>query len=248
MKIKLITDLHNEMRRNVVPYTYNGEEVVLVGGDIDVHAGDVFDYLNEIANYPVAKVLFVYGNHEFYHQDMAIMKAKLGLLCENHPKIHILDPGAVTYQDVTFIGATLWTNFNDRDWFAMHAAKDRINDFARIMKREKRVTPDMMADMYDQDWGYIKHMLGEPCGRKVVLTHFLPALECVAERFKGTGVINHYFANNLGEEIAARGPEYWFHGHTHDPVDIALGNTRIIAAPTGYPGEHQNQTTWIGEI
>ena len=36
-------------------------------------------------------------------------------------------------------------------------------------------------------------------------------------------------------------PKLWIHGHTHDRCDYAIGNTRVVANPLGYPTEIGSQ-------
>jgi predicted phosphodiesterase len=33
-------------------------------------------------------------------------------------------------------------------------------------------------------------------------------------------------------------PKLIVHGHTHDPCDYMIGETRVICNPRGYPAEH----------
>jgi hypothetical protein len=68
----------------------------------------------------------------------------------------------------------------------------------------------------------------------VVVTHFLPARECIAPRWRGANLLNDYFANNLGEYISTMSDATWLFGHTHDATDIVLGDTRVVANPHGY--------------
>ena len=68
-------------------------------------------------------------------------------------------------------------------------------------------------------------------------THFLPARECISPRFREdhTG-LNDYFANNLGDWIFDLKDTTWMFGHTHDHVDLMIGDTRVVCNPRGYDG------------
>ncbi len=66
----------------------------------------------------------------------------------------------------------------------------------------------------------------------------MPAVECISEQYRdapGTvDLLNYYFANDYGNEIADMQNTTWLFGHTHDLIDIKLGDTRCIANPYGY--------------
>ena len=144
--------------------------------------------------------------------------------------VHFLNPGTVTINDVMFVGGTLWTNFADNP-FSQSAAKRGINDFRVI----KNFDVNKCAKTYYEHFGYIQDQYEQRNNKKVVVvSHFLPARECIAQRFRGPDLINDYFANNLGEYISTMSDTTWLFGHTHDATDIMLGDTRVVANPHGY--------------
>ena len=70
----------------------------------------------------------------------------------------------------------------------------------------------------------------------VVITHWPPARDAIAPRFKDDGM-NGYFVNDredLGEDIGA---QLWISGHVHEPYRAVVGHTLVIGNPTGYPRE-----------
>ena len=54
------------------------------------------------------RILYVPGNHEFYGSEIDLARRALAHQCRRH-QVTLLDPGAVTIDDIRFIGATLWT-------------------------------------------------------------------------------------------------------------------------------------------
>ena len=53
--------------------------------------------------------------------------------------------------------------------------------------------------------------------------------------------MNGAFASDLDDFIAYR-PQIrlWTHGHTHEPFDYMIGETRVVCNPRGYSGrEHR---------
>lgn len=233
MKIRLLSDLHTEFR---LPYkiqsfaNYKGEDVLVLAGDIASGSTNTMDVIKFFLDQGFPKVIYVPGNHEYYGTGFDEFNAKMENKCYMTPGAYYLNPDAVVIDGVKFIGATLWTNFADNP-FSQSAAKRGINDFRMI----RDFDVNRCAKTYYEHLDFIKQAYEERGPNKVVVvTHFLPARECIAPRFRGPDLINDYFANDLGEYIATMSDTTWLFGHTHDATDIVLGDTRVVANPHGY--------------
>ena len=241
MKIRLLSDLHTEFR---LPYKthpmseYRGEDVLVLAGDIASGATNTMDVIKHFLDQGFPKVIYVPGNHEYYGSDLKHFDDKLLDLCEQTRGAHFLRPGTVTIDNVMFTGATLWTNFAD-NFFSQSAAKRAINDFRQI----RNFTTSHAYDLYYKHLDYIKQSY-EQRGDKpvVVVTHFLPARECIAPQWRDGNLLNDYFANDLGSMIADMENTTWLFGHTHDAMDFELGNTRLVCNPHGYHGSSEPGT------
>jgi predicted phosphodiesterase len=214
-------------------------KVAIVAGDI--HSRKFEESLTEIAS-KFDQVIAVYGNHEFYGRDIS-WRADKTLIPDN---VHILDRDIFEYKDVVFIGASLWTDFKNQDWFVMNSAKSMINDFRIISANNgaSRFTPQMALDMHLKDRAYIKMMVEQfrkKADKKiVVVTHFLPSYRCVAEKWKrnpGEDTLNYYFSATCDDLVEMEGINAWVYGHTHSPGDFKIGDVRMVANPLGYPTE-----------
>jgi predicted phosphodiesterase len=233
MKIRLLSDLHTEFR---LPYktaefaAYRGEDVLVLAGDIASGSTNTMSVIKFFKEQGFPHIVYVAGNHEYYGGDFVQFNEKMAEKCAMIDGVHFLNPGSVTIDGVLFTGGTLWTNFAD-NFFSQSAAKRGINDFRVI----KSFDTNKCAQTYYQHIDFIKQAYEQRAGKKVVVvTHFLPARECIAPRFRGPDLINDYFANNLGEYIATMSDTTWLFGHTHDATDIMLGDTRVVANPHGY--------------
>jgi predicted phosphodiesterase len=241
MKIRLLSDLHTEFR---MPYKthpvseYRGEDVLVLAGDIASGSTNVVEVLKHFKSCGFPRIIYVPGNHEYYGTSYTDFNKKIRDKCRDLRGIHVLNPGSVIIDDVLFVGATLWTNFDD-DFLAQSAARRAINDF--------RVIQDFDTDVctkafYDQ-WDYI---CGEYAARGdlkvVVVTHFLPAQHCIAPRWRGANVLNHYFANHLDNAIVDMQNTTWLFGHTHDHVETQIGETKLYANPHGYWNSGETET------
>jgi predicted phosphodiesterase len=233
MKIRLLSDLHTEFR---LPYKthamseYHGEDVLVLAGDIASGSTNTLDVIKHFLACGFPQIVFVPGNHEYYGGNFDDFNTKMSSKCAAYDNVHYLNPGTVTIKGVKFVGSTLWTNFAENP-FSQSVAKRSINDFRQI----RGFDVNRCAKTYYEHLDYIKDQYESRDGHKVVVvTHFLPARECIAPRFRGPDLLNDYFANDLGEYISNLSDTTWLFGHTHDATDIVIGDTRVVANPHGY--------------
>jgi predicted phosphodiesterase len=240
MKIRLLSDLHTEFR---LPYKthaiseYRGEDVLVLAGDIASGSTNTMDVIKHFLKQGFPQIVYVAGNHEYYGGDYAEFNFKMQNKCLEFDNVHFLNPGSVTLDGVLFTGGTLWTNFADNPW-SQSAAKRGINDFRVI----KGFDVNECARTYYKHLDYIQDAYENRGSKKVVVvTHFLPARECIAQRFRGSNLLNDYFANDLGEYISTMSDTTWLFGHTHDSTNIVIGDTCVIANPHGYYGSGETE-------
>lgn len=241
MKIRLLSDLHTEFK---LPYKhqafseYRGEDVLVLAGDIASGSSNTMDVIRWFRALGFPHVVYVPGNHEYYGTSIYDFDSKMQNKTSGLEGVHFLNPGQVEIDGVLFIGATLWTNFANNS-FSQAVCKGVIADFKLIKgfsPEMPKFSPQDAFALYNKHLDYIKAAYEARGNRKVVVvTHFLPATECISPRFQNPAdLVNDYFANNLGEYISGLSDVVWMHGHTHDHVDIKLGTTRVVANPHGY--------------
>ena len=49
------------------------------------------------------------------------------------------------------------------------------------------------------------------------------------------------YVSDLDEFVSRSNAKFWIHGHLHAPSDYALGTTRVLCNPKGYPDEYNDQ-------
>ena len=231
MKIKLISDTHFEFYEDLELYKNNDNaDVLVIAGDLNVGHYFCWSNLKRFAD-THANVIYVPGNHEYYGStiekfDKEVQEAFCGT------NVHFLNPGQVTVNNVQFIGATLWSDFNN-DPLTEMLCKRSINDFRQIKafdiakaKTLNREHKQFIFNRLDPKPLKLDH--------RVIVTHFLPAWCCIDKQYVHEGAINHYFANQLDDQIADLENSTWLHGHTHSKVDKICGMTKVTANPYGY--------------
>lgn len=255
MRILIASDLHNEFGGRVAslpplpdPLDY---DVVVLAGDIDsgtmgiAWAHDFF---------PKKPIIYVNGNHEYYHGNMGSIRANQKHVAAGLEGIYLLDPGTVVIDGIRFIGATMWTNLELRGYapLSFQQVERSINDFRLIHDYEsgagERFTAEKMVKIHCDEVNFIWDTLSsaeEPC---VVVTHFVPTQQAIHPRFEGS-TLNPYFTTDC--EWLMENPNcdlpLWIAGHTHDRYDIAspeYHNTRIVLNPRGYPAENPEPFEW----
>ena len=264
MKIALASDLHLEFQTITLPNT-EGAKVLILSGDICV-AHSLHDHpidktipadamkpgRNEGAavrfreffrhvSMEYDHVVYVAGNHEFYHGLFPDAYDWLRIEIANYPNIHFLNRESVEIEDVTFLGGTLWTDMHRADPLTLRVIESALNDFRIIRNSQhnyRRFLPmDTVLD-HRATLEYIKQVVdADPAKKYVVVGHHAPTALSVHEKYKDDHYVNGGYYSDLSEFILDR-PQIalWTHGHMHDPSDYVMGETRIVCNPRGYKG------------
>lgn len=229
MKIRLLSDVHHEFYEDKRLYANpDNADVLVIAGDLAVGHDRVWSALKQFGE-THERVVYTSGNHEYYRSSIQLFDVYLSRFARD-TNIYFLNPGSVVIDGVVLIGANLWTNFR-KDAIAKLACARSINDFRRI----KGFDTDYCTQLHTEHIKYIKECYAfHPDHKKVIVTHFLPAIECISPQYRGTDLINYYFANDYGDWISDLKDTTVLFGHTHDNVDVTIGDTRCVANPYGY--------------
>jgi Icc-related predicted phosphoesterase len=282
MKIKLVSDLHLEFSDINITNDDNCD-VLILGGDIMI-AQDLHDHPEPnntadqaaIANgtglgrrqeraqrfrdffkrcsFQFPHVIYIMGNHEFYHgkffDGIEYMREEVA----KYPNIYMLENDTKVIDDVVFVGGTLWTDMNKGDPLTMHAIEGMMNDF-RIIKNDKRNYASMSArdvvSRHARTLAYFKLVLAENKDKKcVVVGHHSPSFQSVHEMYAHETLMNGGYHSDLSEFIMDHPQiKLWTHGHTHYPFDYVIGETRIVCNPRGYENDgYSEDTGWNPNI
>lgn len=255
MKIRLLSDVHNEFSQLKLPVMDDeSNQILVLAGDIGIatRSPTFVPFLDEMCE-RFAHVLYVLGNHEHYHGsiDRSMVKIKRAIKLEHTlPNLDILENRSVAIDDVTFIGATLWSSFNNGNPIAMWDAEQGMNDYKVIRtgprgnEYARKYKPNDALSRFVQSKDYIFKTIKEEKekGQKVVvITHMGPSFQSIHENFK-TGHyanLNGAYVSNLEYDIVDSQPDVWVHGHVHNSFDYMIDQTRVATNPRGYakPGQ-----------
>lgn len=276
MKIKVVSDLHLEFADINIKNDENCD-VLILSGDIMV-AQDLHDHPEPAIPYPpeiiktlgtrqlcaqrfrdflkrcsfqFPHVVYVAGNHEFYHGKFVAGLQYLRDECAKYPNVYFLEKDVKEIDDVVFIGGTLWTDCNKGDPLTLHALSDMMNDF-RIIRHDgyghTRLRPAHIMSRHRETVDYFKSVLYDLKDRRVVVVgHHAPTKLSVKPKYEKDHLMNGGYSSDLSEFILDHPQiKLWTHGHTHDPFDYMVGSTRVVCNPRGYDG--YEETNWNPNI
>lgn len=249
MFIRPISDIHNEFSiYNLPPAETDSKAVLILAGDIalaDSVNSTLVPFLDSVTD-RFTDILYIPGNHEFYHSSLARGDDKLEAACKRYSNVHYMNKKAMSINGTFFIGATLWTDYNRGDPMARMAAENAMNDF-KVIRTGPKGAPyqrktraiDFMALNNDhrlfieQELKFAEHA-GQPKGKVVVFTHHGPSFMSRDPQYNE--VLDYAYYNSYGLEdlMLDYEPAVWIHGHSHYPVDYMIGNTRVVSNPRGY--------------
>lgn len=187
MKIALASDVHLEFGQLEINNTENAEVLVLSGdicvakhlndrADVDIlgesnKSNRYHEFFQKCAQ-EFKHVVYIAGNHEHYHGDYAKsiphIREKLAYLTN----LHFLDKESVTFDDVTFIGGTLWTDMNKEDPLTLQGIKGYMNDYRIIENSDELVhyKSPLYATREDGSTDYTKVLMHESHTRNAKFT------------------------------------------------------------------------------
>lgn len=184
-------------------------------------------------------VIYVAGNHEFYHgkfrESLDVLKAECEL---NYGNVHFLENAYVDIEGVRFVGGTMWTNCNNHDPVTMLTLQNAMNDYRTITNDERGFTKLRPVHTMERHAATLDYIRNHLVARTVVVTHHAPSFQSIAPEYCGEGKINGGYASNL-DEFMLENPKiyYWCHGHMHSNFDYNVGTSRVVCNPRGYPGQ-----------
>jgi len=227
MNIQILSDLHLEFHPDQGNWFFSSLDATNV--DVIVVAGDVCTSrllrpAIESLCTRYAEVVYVVGNHEYYHSSPPSVHDDLRSLRDALPNFHWLQNRVVEIAEVRFAGTTLWFRDQPTNPFYEHG----LNDFELIRGFKPWV--------YEENEQALAFLQAEASRADVVVTHHLPSKRSVAPWFEGDP-LNRFFVCDVDALIQRAQPTLWIHGHTHASIDARVGKTRILCNPHGYmPG------------
>ena len=256
MIIRPNSDLHLEFAPilRMIELDTDKDSVLVLAGDVCAvsHYDRIGRRFFKMMSEQFKHIIYVFGNHEFYNGGSFLYSREW--LKEHFAKdgitnIHLLENETKVIDDVAFVGATLWTDFNKGNPVVMELSRQYMADYSqtfwdhpdrRTNNDWRRLRPQDTYDVHKASKQYVFQCAKEQkdLGRKVVVVvHHGISEESVHRRFKGNHM-NPAFISDLVPEILEVQPNIVVHGHVHNCFDYMVGETRVIVNPRAYPNEN----------
>lgn len=279
MKISIASDLHLEFGDLDFDNSDNAE-VLILSGDICVAADlDMRDRRQTELGFARARserfheffercaerfphVIYVMGNHEYYHDDFATALDEVRRKLAHLSNLSVLEREVKAIDDVVFIGGTLWTDMNNSDPLTLYHMRTMMNDFrvisnsavplhfrtqeGKFATRMARFSPEDAVAEHVKMKQYVQSVVqGNHATRYVVVGHHAPSAMSIHARYAHDPIMNGGYVSNLDEFVLDH-PQIrlWTHGHTHHPFDYMIGSTRVVCNPRGYVGHEPEASNW----
>ncbi|GKQ53561.1 metallophosphoesterase [Bradyrhizobium sp. Ce-3] len=268
MRLWILSDLHVELTRGWDLPSGDAQpnfDVLVVAGDLIPRMERGVRWLLE--RVPDKPVVYVPGNHEFYGTDIDRTVEK-AVEAAAGTKVFVLQDRWIRLGDVTFAGATLWTDyalFGD-EHRAMTVAADRMNDFKKIRvgRYVERFRPPHALLRHRKSRAFLEteSRKSQGNGKLVIVTHHAPMPSwgrLVAPLRPGAKptddeVLDAAYRSDLTSLMwpapiadgknALRPADLWIYGHTHESEDVIIGHTRIVSNAKGYGPWLPKQRDW----
>ncbi len=268
MRLWVLNDLHVELTRGwdlPAPADRPDFDVMVVAGDLIPKLERGVRWLAD--RVPDKQSILVPGNHEFYGCDVDRTVEK-ALEAAEGTNVHVLQNRAVKIFNVTFAGATLWTDFDlyGDPRRAMAVAGERMNDSKKIRKKSyaERFLPRDALARHKDSRAFIEGELRKDRadGKLVVVSHHAPVpdprLPAAPSGAGGTvsdeKMLDAAYRSDLtalmSPQPAADGrgallpADLWVFGHTHESFDAIVGGTQLVSNAKGYGPWPPKERTW----
>jgi predicted phosphodiesterase len=235
MRLHILSDLHLEFGPIDIPPT--NADVVVLAGDVGVGTNGLAWIHSKFQN---QQVVYVLGNHEFYHNNLTVLTESLRSQAEGS-HVHLLENNVAEVGGYTFLGCTLWTDFAlaPNPQHAMGVAERLVNDYriVQVGEANRKLRAQDTVEMHRESLAWLqKELARNNPARTVVVTHHAPSPLSEAPGYR-QGLLSASFVSDLGSLVEQSGIPLWIHGHTHHNVDYQLGVTRVLTNQRGYPRE-----------
>ena len=245
------------------PFLEEKIDVCVLAGDIGsfvMHEADPIKYADQLAHYLNCEVVFVPGNHEYYHCDdfHGIRSANRSRF--NIPGVNLMDRDVAIINDVVFIGSTLWTDYRLLGWEyeadCMNAADTYMADHRGAIKKRganggsKNFTTADARQLNKDDVAFISDMLDIHRGQKiVVVTHHAPIVssETINPKFPVDATTSGFMSHlpDLVERAGDSGCKAWIFGHHHWSLQSEAFGVKMLSSQRGYIHIQEN-ANWDG--
>jgi predicted phosphodiesterase len=244
MKVKVLSDLHHDKtdyQRTFFPK--DKEHGLILAGDI-FHS---FSVMNQMKLQQMCQnfkwVIYVLGNHDYEGSSINGRLVQWRNFSKKFTNLYILENESIVLDDVRYIGATLWTNYFNKNPIYMNIAQMSMPEFELVKNNNgDKLIADDIYDLHASTISYFSIELSQVSVEKtVIISHHMPLRQSVDSKF-ANHPLNCAFYSDLSSLFQKYDFNYWIHGHTHTSADYMFQAKRVICNPRGYGIKAQNRS------
>lgn len=210
--VQVCSDIHLE-RGDITDIT----NIIIPNAEILVLAGDIGNPMESIYNNfldyysKLFKIIFIItGNHEYYEHTIEETNQKIDEICDSYDNIHFLNNKIFRYDDILFIGTTLWSHIPEN--YTITNQLSCMNDFKLI----KDLTLEKYRKLFIENVKFIQDNLEE---NTIIISHHAPLMSCISNEYK-YDIVKCCYASELDEIFMNDKVIGWIYGHTHNNLSF----------------------------
>jgi len=237
--IMIAQDLHDHPRGEWSESMGLPKDYLWKNGQMRPEKADRFrNFLDRCSkNFP--HVIYVAGNHEFYHGKWFATLDYLREECSYWPNIYFLERDVKVIDGVAFLGCTLWTDLNKGNPVTMHTIESMLNDH-RLIRHDKlgytKLRAVHTAERHQETKLWLRETLPK-YDKCVVVGHMGPSHMSIHPQYTNDFHLNGGYVSDLSDLILDHPQiKIWTQGHTHHAFEYHVGETLVVCNPRGYEG------------
>jgi Icc-related predicted phosphoesterase len=217
MKLAIWSDLHLNF--------YSNPELILnqlldlnfdqliIAGDLSV-SSSVIDYLEWFDSHGLP-VIFVPGNHDYYHSSIRIMNEKFNSFKSKY--VNILQCKSIKIGKYNISGCTLWFKSMVGHYCGNISDYNVIKNFSMEEPPENEKHMEFINNIKECD---------------IMITHHIPKEELIADEYRNSSLNKYFVCYDVIREFPL-----WIYGHSHTYTK----HEKYLCNPKAYPHEPQNK-------
>lgn len=228
MLLQYVSDLHIDNWPEHTPFTTfltPSAPVLIIAGDICPVWNPLYARFISWCVRQWAHIILVAGNHEY--ESPADAPKTLDQTDQEIARITSMYGGAVVclqagasytlpHSNIRFVGATLWSAVNPAIWQEVSEKKaDYMHSYIQAPMGLRRTHPSDTTALHALHKAHLRSAIApmSPTESVIVITHHLPSLELLEERYKGERL--HTCYASADDDLFAPNVVAWICGHAH---------------------------------
>ena len=222
MKVQYMSDVHLEFGSMKMPEVTG--DVLVLAGDIHVGTGAV-EWINEAAAH-WKDIIYILGNHEFYHNDVFKLIEALKQPGVFEPNVHFLNNETITIEGVKFAATTLWANMERFAFYSM-------NDSNYIKYGVGKMVLDDVHAMFKKNMNFLLDNVDDT---DVIITHHCPSIKSINTTRYPDDTMNSGYYTDILDNFEVGNVKHWICGHTHSATSYNAYGIEVHNNCRGYKG------------